>query len=181
METPFKVGGKNVMEGMETVYFTGIYARSIRIVITGFKGWPAGRVEFFYYDKIRFRKISNLKSLQYLKESIQSNFVDRMDNQMYINQRYFFRPENSCQKKDICWTGLQLCQSRNISNIRLTCGSENGQVRQFYIMYSLDGKTFNCYQKCRKFQVSDKTYQLKLEDVVAKNLRVYPTDWVGKP
>jgi hypothetical protein len=57
-----------------------------------FVGWPAARIEFFYYDVLRFRKISNLKSLKYLKESIQSNFVDRMDNQMYINQRAYFNP-----------------------------------------------------------------------------------------
>jgi hypothetical protein len=49
-------------------------------------------------------------------------------------------------------------------------------------MYSLDGNAFNCYQKCRKFQSNDKLYSvLPLEDLTAKNVRVYPTDWIGKP
>lgn len=49
-------------------------------------------------------------------------------------------------------------------------------------MYSLDGKAFHCYQKCRKFQSNDQLYaKVALEDLVAKNVRVYPTDWIGKP
>jgi hypothetical protein len=78
--------------GIITIYFTGIYAQAIRIVVDEYVGWPACRIEFFYYDLLRFRKISNLKSLRYLKEAIQSNYVDRLDNQLYINQRYFFNP-----------------------------------------------------------------------------------------
>ena len=141
-------------------------------------------MEFFYYDTIRFRKISNLKSLRYLKESIQSNFVDRMDNQMYINQGYFFHPDTTCSNQDVCFTGLQLCQPRRIENIKVSCGQDvKDLVREFYLMYSIDGRAFNCYQKCRKFQVGNENleYLLKLDDVTAKNLRVYPTDWIGKP
>ena len=72
--------------------------------------WPGTKIEFFYYDYLRYRKISNLKSLKYLKESIQSNFVDRIDNQLYINSRFFnFDPAKSCVDKDVCFTGLELC------------------------------------------------------------------------
>jgi hypothetical protein len=35
----------------------------------------------------------NLKSLKYLRETIQTKFVDRVDNQLYINQRYYFDPQ----------------------------------------------------------------------------------------
>ncbi len=42
---------------------------------------------------LRYRKIMNLKSLRYLREAIQTNFVDRVDNQLYINQKYFFDPQ----------------------------------------------------------------------------------------
>jgi len=49
---------------------------------------------------LRFRKISNLKSLRYLTEAIQSNYVDRLDNQLYINQKYFFEPQFECHAGD---------------------------------------------------------------------------------
>jgi hypothetical protein len=68
---------------------------------------------------IRFRKISSLKSLKYLKEAIESNFVDRMDNQMYINQRAFFSPAK-CQDKSVCFTGLELCQQKTINCLKIS-------------------------------------------------------------
>mgnify|MGYP003692183517 CR=1 FL=1 len=182
VEKAFTTSDK-IKNGIDTIYFTAIYARAIRIVVTGFKGWPATRLEFFYYDVIRFRKISNMKSLTYLKEAIYSNFVDRMDNQMYINQRYFFEPDTTCKNKDVCFTGLSLCQSRKMDQVRISTGENNNNyVREFYLMYSLDGRVFNCYQKCRKFHVGDSLmYNLDLENLYAKNVRVYPTDWIGKP
>ena len=91
VQTPFSVS-ESIVNNMTTIYFTGIYAKSIRIRISGYKGWPACHLDFFYYDMLRFRKISNLKSLTYLQETINSNFVDRVDNQIYINQVYFFNP-----------------------------------------------------------------------------------------
>ena len=54
----------SVSANMTTVYFTGIYAKAIRIRVSKFQGWPAARIEFFYYDSLRFKKISNLKSLK---------------------------------------------------------------------------------------------------------------------
>ena len=63
----------NIFESREsssklvTIYFTAIYARAIRIVVKEYFVWPATRIEFFYYDYLRYRKISNLKSLKYLK------------------------------------------------------------------------------------------------------------------
>lgn len=94
---------------MTTIYFTGIYASAIRIRIIGFKGWVAARINFFYYDLIRFKKISNLKSLTYLQNAINSTFVDRVDNQIYINKFYFFNPNAACSVQELCFTGLQLC------------------------------------------------------------------------
>lgn len=169
--------GKNLV----TVYFTGIYAKSIRIVVKSFYGWPAGRIEFFYYDMIRFRKISNLKSLKYLKESIQSNFVDRMDNQMYINQRLYFTPTKACQNKSTCFTGLELCQQRTINSLRISVNE--GSLKRVYLTYSVDGYNFNCFEKCRYFILNDKLpeNQLICNGISAKNLRVYPVEWTGTP
>ena len=98
----------DIATNMTTIYFTGIYCRSIRIRITDYQGVPACHVDFFYYDMLRFRKISNLKSLTYLQETISSNFVDRVDNQIFINQVYFFNPSAECSIKEMCFTGLQL-------------------------------------------------------------------------
>ncbi len=98
VESAFTVSD-SIKTNLTTIYFTGIYAQAIRIKISGFKGWPACRIEFFYYDLIRFRKISNLKSLTYLQDTINSNFIDRVDNQIYINQAYFFNPAASCSIK----------------------------------------------------------------------------------
>jgi hypothetical protein len=118
VQNSFKVPA-SVSSNMTTIYFTGIYAKSIRILITGFQGWPACRIEFFYYDLLRFRKISNLKSLTYLQETINSNFVDRVDNQIYINQIYFFNPIAQCTVKEMCFTGLQLCEAKQVTGLTL--------------------------------------------------------------
>lgn len=90
VQTPFnsEASGKDLI----TIYFTGLYAKSIRIVVKDFVGWPATRIEFFYYDTLRFKKISDLKSLRYLHDTIKSNFVDRVENQLFINSQYFFNP-----------------------------------------------------------------------------------------
>lgn len=95
VQTAFSVPS-SISANLTTIYFTGIYARAIRIWVSQWRGWPACRLEFFYYDMLRFRKISNLKSLTYLQETISSNFVDRVDNQLYINQVYFFNPSQAC-------------------------------------------------------------------------------------
>lgn len=167
-------------EGLITLYFTAIYARAIRIVVKEYEGWPAARIEFFYYDYLRFRKISNLKSLRYLKETIQSNFVDRVDNQLYINQRFFdFNPEHSCESKEVCFTGLELCQARTISSFQLEC--TEGSVTKLYVTYSLNGQDFNCFEKCREFAVEQIPYSLNLHSLLAKNVRVYPVEWKGIP
>lgn len=146
-----------------------------------FYGWPAARIEFFYYDMIRFRKISNLKSLKYLKESIQSNFVDRMDNQMYINQRSYFRPSTTCQNKSTCFTGLELCQQRQINWVRIS--TTEGILRRVYMTYSVDGVNFNCFEKCRHFVLDDKLPEnnLMCNGISARNVRVYPVEWTGTP
>ncbi len=112
---------------MTTIYFTGIYAKAIRIRIIKYQGSPACRIDFFYYDLIRFRKISNLKSLKYLQNTINSTFVDRVNNQIYINQAYFFNPIASCTIKEMCFTGLQLCQPRTITSLSLNFAA-NGTV-----------------------------------------------------
>lgn len=183
--------------GIITIYFTGVYAQSIRIVVDDFVGWPACRIEFFYYDMLRFRKISNLRSLKYLNEAIRSNYVDRLDNQLFINQKYFFEPQFECHSGDdlTCFTGLELCEPRGISYIDLI--NENklstglmSYVSEFYLAYSVTGRNFECYNKCEKIQVTQKdlsmkgnyqSYRLALDNLKAKNIRVYPTKWVGTP
>ena len=112
-------------------------------MVKGYAGWPATRVEFYYYDHLRFRKISNLKSLRYLKETIQSNFVDRIDNQLYINSHYFFTPQSSCQELDLCFTGLELCQARTLNTV--TVAATGGSVQEVYLTYSVDAFNFNCF------------------------------------
>ena len=99
----------------------GIHAQAIRMVVDEFVGWPACKMEFFSYDMFRFRKISNYWSLKYLKESIQSNYVDRLDNQVSINQKYFFEPQFECYSGDdlTCLTGLELCDPRKIAFLDL--------------------------------------------------------------
>ena len=169
---------------MTTIYFTAIYAQSIRIKISKFHGWPAARLEFFYYDMIRFRKISNLKSLTYLQETINSNFVDRVDNQIYINQVYFFDPSASCSIKEMCFTGLQLCEPRDVTDLTLTFEDPNNYVTEFYLTYSIDGRSYNCYQNCKKYtvdQCSSNSYSVKLDGLRAQGVRVYPTNYKGTP
>lgn len=146
-----------------------------------FVGWPASRLEFYYYDLLRFKKISNLKSLKYLKESIQSNFVDRMDNQMYINQRAFFNPAKACQDKSVCFSGLELCQQRTVNTV--TIGCTEGLLKKVYITYSGDGVNFSCFEKCRHFILNDNLAEnvLILNGLLAKNIRVYPVEWTGTP
>ena len=90
VEKYYKKGGDN---SIVTIYFTGIYAKAIRIVIDDYVNWPACKIEFFYYDMLRYKKIINLKSLKYLRETIETNYIDRVDNQLYINQKYFFDPK----------------------------------------------------------------------------------------
>lgn len=127
------------------------------MVVDEFVGWPACKMEFFYYDMLRFRKISNLRSLKYLKESIQSNYVDRLDNQLYINQKYFFEPQFECHSGDdlTCFTGLELCEPRNIAFLDLINENKHSSglmsyVSEFYIAYSVTGRNFECYNQCNK-------------------------------
>ncbi len=160
MQTPFTVSS-TIASNLTTIYFTGIYARAIRISISKWNGWPACRLEFFYYDMLRFRKISNLKSLTYLQETISSNFVDRVDNQLYINQVYFFKPATACSAQELCFTGLQLCQPKNIQAVTLTFEGES-RVGEFYLTYSVDGRNYNCYQNCKKVKVSPTGSTFKL-------------------
>lgn len=172
----------SIKTNLTTIYFTGIYAQAIRIKISGFKGWPACRIEFFYYDLIRFRKISNLKSLTYLQDTINSNFIDRVDNQIYINQAYFFNPAASCSIKEMCFTGLQLCDNRQITGLALTFQDPSSYVSEFYLTYSVDGRKYNCYNNCMKFTVDVKNscFTMKL-DVKAQGMRIYPTNYKGTP
>jgi hypothetical protein len=173
----------SVSENMTTIYFTGIYAKAIRIMVSKYQGWAACRVDFFYYDLIRFRKISNLKSLKYLQDTINSNFVDRVDNQIYINQAYFFNPTASCSSQDMCFTGLQLCQPHNISSLALNFDG-SGVVTEFYLTYSIDGRSYNCYNSCARISVSasaNSTYKYSLSNLLAQGVRIYPTKYSGKP
>lgn len=173
----------SILTNITTIYFTGIYAKVIRVRITGFQGWPATRIEFFYYDLLRFKKISNLKSLKYLQETINSNFVDRVDNQIYINQVYFFNPVVSCTAKDLCFTGLELCQQKEITGVTLNFQDSN-YVSEFYLTYSIDGRSFNCYKSCLKYSVSNVTnnsFNLQLDGLSAQGVRIYPTKYKGTP
>ena len=131
---------------------------------------------------IRFRKISNLKSLTYLQETINSNFVDRVDNQIYINQVYFFDPAASCSTQEMCFTGLQLCAPKNITELALTFTDPASYVTEFYLTYSVDGRNYNCYKNCMSFKVtqnSSNNFRMKLDGLTAQGVRVYPKNYVG--
>ena len=180
VQNPFQVPS-SIAASMTTIYFTGIYAKAIRIKINKFQGWPACRIDFFYYDLVRYRKISNLKSLKYLQETINSNFVDRVDNQIYINQAYFFNPNAACTAKELCFTGLQLCQPRTISALSLNFGSA-GAVSEFYLTYSVDGRSYNCFNACAKIPVNsvvNGTFNYSLSNLQAQGVRIYPTKYAG--
>ena len=167
---------------MTTIYFTGIYASAIRIRISGFKGFPAARINFFYYDLIRFKKIANLKSLTYLLNTINATFVDRVDNQIYINQVYFFNPNAACSVKEMCFTGLQLCQVRQITGLVLNFQDPSNYVTEFYLTYSVDGRSYNCYKNCQVFNVGQLTnggFALNLDSLSAQGVRIYPTNYKG--
>jgi hypothetical protein len=168
---------------MTTIYFTGIYALAIRIKISKFQGWPACRTEFFYYDTLRFKKISNLKSLKYLQDTINSNYVDRVNNQIYINQAYFFNPTAACTSQDMCFTGLQLCQPRQINSVSLNFGA-GGSVTEFYLTYSVDGRSYNCYNGCAKVTVpasANSAFNYTFNGLTASGIRIYPTKYSGSP
>lgn len=47
----------------------------------------------------------------------------------------------------MCFTGLELCQAKKIKTLTIDC--ERGSVSKFYVVYSLDGKNFICFEKCR--------------------------------
>ena len=49
----------------------------------------------------------------------------------------------------------------------------------FYVVYSVDGHNFLCYEKCKKYVVDRTPFKVKLKNVEAKNVRVYPVDWEG--
>ena len=180
VEKPFEVHPKD--SGITTIYFKGLYAKSIRIRVSEFEGWPACRIQFFYYDILRYRKISNLKSLKYLQETISSNFVDRVDNQLYINQAYFFNPAASCTSSEMCFTGLQLCEPHQITGLSLTL--QSGSLSEFYLTYSLDGRSYNCYNSCKKIKVDHMEgnhFKYQLEKALsAQGVRVYPTEKDGQ-
>ena len=173
-----------IAQNMTTIYFTGIYAQAIRIKISGYNKWPACTIDFFYYDMLRFRKISNLKSLTYLTDTINSNFVDRVDNQIYINQVYFFNPSAACLIQDTCFTGLQLCQNRDITAMTLTFSDPSCFVKTFYLTYSVDGRSYNCYQNCKVFsinQIKNSSFTMNFSDLKAQGVRIYPKSYQGKP
>ena len=166
---------------MTTIYFTRIYAKAIRIRISKFQGWPAARIEFFYYDSLRFKKISNLKSLKYLQETINSNFVDRVNNQIYINQAYFFNPMAACTSKDLCFTGLQLCGKRNIKSLTLNFAA-NSTITSFYLTYSVDGRSYNCFNSCKTIQVpasATNSFDYNFDNFEAQGIRIYPQGFTG--
>ena len=104
-----------------------------------------------------------------------------MDNQMYINQRAYFNPAKACQDKSVCFTGLELCQQRTINSIKISF--TEGCLKRVYVTYSIDGSSFNCFEKCRQFVLDDKQPEntLILNNLSAKNLRVYPVEWTGLP
>ena len=56
-----------------------------------------------------------------------------------------------------------------------------GEVTKFYVTYSLDGETFNCFEKCREILVESLPYNLGLNGLLAKNVRVYPVEWKDIP
>lgn len=171
---------QTVSVNMTTIYFTGIYAKAIRINIIDFVNWPSCRIDFFYYDLIRFRQISNLKSMKYLTDTINSNYVDRVNNQIYINQAYFFNPQSACVSQELCFTGLQLCQNRKINSLTLNFQT-GAQVNEFYLTYSVDGRSYNCYNSCIKISTGNSTtsFTYTLSNLNAQGVRIYPTKYTG--
>jgi hypothetical protein len=166
---------------LTTIYFTGIYARAIRIVVNEYYGWPACRIEFFYYDTLRFEKISNLKSLTYLQESIDSNFVDRMDNQMYINQNFYFQPAKTCVNPNVCFTGLELSQPKNMNSVAIS--SNGGVLKAVYVTYTVDGQNYVCFQQCSHILIDPNQQQntVIMGQITARGVRVYPVEYTGTP
>lgn len=124
-----------------------------------------------------------MKSLKYLQDTINSNFVDRVNNQIYINQAYFFNPNAACTSKEMCFTGLQLCQSRKINSVSLNFGA-GGVVSEFYLTYTVDGRSYNCYNGCSKVAVTsgtNSTFTYNFDNLVAEGVRIYPTKYSGNP
>lgn len=181
MQNKFDVSGQGKKT---TIYFTGIYCKAIRVRVNSWVGWVSAKVEFFYYDALRFKKISNLKSLRYLNETISSNFVDRVDNQIYINQAYFFNPVAACTSKELCFTGLQLCESRKVIGLTLTFAEKDSQVQEFYLTYTIDGRSYNCFNGCAKITVGSLTnnsWKTSIQGLVCQGVRIYPTKFKGSP
>lgn len=54
-------------------------------------------------------------------------------------------------------------------------------MSKFYVVYSLDGSNFICFEKCREFIVEKLPYTVSFDGLVAKNLRVYPVQWKNEP
>lgn len=104
-----------------------------------------------------------------------------MENQIFINERAFFNPERSCTSKDTCFTGLELCHPRSIDSLSVAVNS--GSLKRYYLSYSLDGKNFNCFEQCRHILYNDKIVRnvIILNNLQAKNIRVYPVEWTGSP
>lgn len=100
---------------------------------------------------------------------------------MYINQRAFFQPGKTCQNTDVCFTGLELCESKKINSLSIS--ATEGVLKSVYVTYSTDGKNFNCFQQCKYILIdqSQPSSTVILNQLLAQNVRVYPVEWSGSP
>lgn len=63
----------------------------------------------------------------------------------------------------------------------LVVGCSSGWVSKVYVTYSIDGNSFNCFEKCREIEVKNEEGGniVQLNSLLAKNVRVYPVAWEG--
>jgi hypothetical protein len=58
-------------------------------------------------------------------------------------------------------------------------------VTEFYLTYSIDGRSYNCYQNCKVFKInqcdSNCSYSMQFNDLKAQGVRIYPQNYKGTP
>ena len=129
-----------------TVSFTPVYAIAIRFVVAKFSGWPSARFDFIYNNIDEKTDWSGLFSTNQINKKIYAISSSRLSNQLDINIRRFFNPVRDCSDKEKCWSGIELCEPKNVTAINFpTTTNTTGAITEFYIDYSLDGNYFSCY------------------------------------
>jgi hypothetical protein len=86
---------------VKTIYFTPVEAFAIRIKPR--KGLANIKIEFYYNNK-KYIAIEPLKNDTIIQQTIQQT-VEAAHQLL----------SNSCQDKDLCWFGLEICEPRNIT------------------------------------------------------------------